>query len=459
MKNRVAVLFLSGLLSAGFECRAQTGSQEPTSAPARSPGAVLRLSLKDAVDIALGAEGNPRVQIAAETVNQSKSRSAEARSALLPNLEGSVGQLNRTANLQAYGLTFRLSSLGFQFPTLVGPYDLFDARATASQSAFDLSAIRRYQASRTGISQAQSEDENVQDLITSAVARAYLSAVRADAAVETARANLKLAQDLLDLASSLKAAGSATGIEVTRARVQLAHEKQSALVAETERRQAYFQLLNSMGMDLTTPVELTQPLAFLPVDVTATDQALKIAFETRNDWKAQVKREETAELSYSAVKWERLPSIGLFGDYGTIGTSINDAIPTRTYGFTVKIPVFDGGRRDARRTESASQLRQERLRTHELHDRIDLEVRTAVDNLKSSIDLVKTAEEGLALAESELAQAERRYRAGVGTSLEVTDAQTRLQRARDDTILALYAYNLSRIDLGTAMGTIRRLIQ
>jgi outer membrane protein len=459
MTNRVAVLLLAGLLSAGMECRSETGGQEPVSAPGRSPGAVLRISLKDAVDIALSAGGNPRVRISEEAVNQSKSRSAEARSALLPNVEGSVGQSNRTTNLEAYGLTFRLSSLGFQFPTLVGPYDLFDARATASQSAFDLSAIRRYQASRTGISQAQSEDENVQDQITSAVARAYLGAVRADAAVETAKANLKLARDLLDLASNRKAAGSATGIEVTRARVQLAHEQQSSLVAENERRRAYFELLNSMGMDLTTPLELTQPLAFLPVNVTATDQALKIAFETRSDWKAQVKREESAELTCSSVKWERLPSVGLYGDYGTIGTSANNAIPTRIYGFTVRIPVFDGGRRDARRAESASQLRQEHLRTRELHDRIDLEVRTAIDNLKSSMDLVKTAEEGLALAETELAQAERRYRAGVGTSLEVTDAQTRLQRARDDRILALYAYNLSRIDLGTATGTIRRLIQ
>jgi outer membrane protein len=459
MKNRVAVLLLSGLLSAGLECSAQTEGREPAAVPARSAGSVLRLSLKEAVDIALGTEGNPRVRLAEETVNQSKSRSAQARSALLPNLEASVGQSNRTQNLQAYGLMLRLPIPGFQFPTLVGPYDVFDARATASQSAFDLSSIRRYQASRAGIDQAQSESENVQDLVTNGVARAYLAAVRADAAIETAGSNLRLAQDLLDLASSMKNAGSATGIEVTRARVQLSQARQRTLVAENERQRAYFQLLNSIGMDLTTPVELTQALAFLPVDVTATDQALKIAFETRNDWKAQVKREQSVELTYSAAKWERLPSVGLFGDYGTIGTSINDAIPTRTYGFMVKVPVFDGGRRDARRGETASQLRQERLRTHELHDQIELEVRTALDNLKSSIDMVKTAEEGLALAGSELAQAERRYKAGVGTSLEVTDAQTRLQHARDDRILALYYYNLSRIDLGTAMGTIRRMIQ
>ncbi len=459
MKNLVAVLLLSGLLSTGVECRPQTGSQHPASAPTRPPGTVLRLSLKEAVDIALGAGGNPRVGIAEETVSQSKSRSAQVRSALLPNVDGSVGQSNRTENLEAFGLGFRLPILGIQFPTFVGPFNVFDARATASQSAFDLSAIRRYQASRTGIDQAESETENAQDVITGGVARAYLAAVRADASVETASANVRLAKDLLDLASSLKTAGSATGIEVTRAQVQLSQARQSALVAENGRRRAYFLLLNSIGMDLTTPVELTEALAFLPVDVTAPDQALKIAFDTRNDWKAQAKREESAELTYSSIKWERLPSVGLFGDYGTIGTSINNAIPTRTYGFTVRVPVFDGGRRDARRGEAASQLRQERLRTHELHDQIDLEVRTALDNLKSSIDLVKTAEEGLALSENELAQAERRYRAGVGTSVEVTDAQTRLQRARDDRILALYYYNLSRIDLGTAMGTIRRMIQ
>lgn len=459
MKIHIAVSLLSALLSAGLECRPQVRDQESAPASAHSSGTVLRLSLREAVDIALGAEGNPRVRMAEETVDQSKSRSAQVRAALLPNLEASVAQSNRTQNLQAYGLLLRNPIPGFQFPTLVGPYGMFDARATASQSAFDLSSIRRYQASRSGVNQAQSESENVQDLVTSVVARAYLAAIRADAAVETANANLKLARDLLELASSMKSAGSATGIEITRARVQLAHEQQRTLVAGNERRQAYLQLLKSLGMDLTTPVELTQPLAFLPVEMTEADQALKIGFETRNDWKAQVKREESAELTYSAAKWERLPSVGLFGDYGTIGTSINNAIPTRAYGFLIKVPVFDGGRRDARRAEASSQLRQERLRTHELHDQIELEIRTALDNLKSSVDLVRAAEEGLALAGDELAQAERRYRAGVGTSLEVTDAQTRLQRARDDRILALYYYNISRIDLGTATGTIRQLIQ
>jgi outer membrane protein TolC len=120
--------------------------------------------------------------------------------------------------------------------------------------------------------------------------------------------------------------------------------------------------------------------------------------------------------------------------------------------------VFDGGRRDARRAETASQMREERIRTADLKDQIDLDVRLALDSLRSADDQVKTAEEGLGLSEQELAQAERRYKAGVANSVEVTDAQTRLSRARDNRIEALYNYNVARIDLGTAMGTIDSML-
>jgi outer membrane protein TolC len=94
-----------------------------------------------------------------------------------------------------------------------------------------------------------------------------------------------------------------------------------------------------------------------------------------------------------------------------------------------------------------------------LRDQIELDVRLALDGMHSADAQVKTAEEGLTLAENELAQAERRYKAGVTNSIEVTDAQTRLARARDNRINALYNYNLARIDLGAAMGTIQSMIQ
>jgi len=166
-------------------------------------------------------------------------------------------------------------------------------------------------------------------------------------------------------------------------------------------------------------------------------------------------------LNANSVKLERLPSLYAYADYGSTGTNgdIVSLLPTRDYGFTLRVPIFDGGRRDARRAEAASQFRQERVRTNDLNEQVELEIRTALDSLHSAEEQLKVAEEGLTLSDSELTQARRRFEAGVASNLEVTDAQTRLERARDNRIAALFSYNVARIDLGRAMGNVRRMIQ
>ena len=94
-----------------------------------------------------------------------------------------------------------------------------------------------------------------------------------------------------------------------------------------------------------------------------------------------------------------------------------------------------------------------------MKEQIELDVRLALDSLATAQEQVKVAKEGLELAENELAQAQRRYAAGVATGLEVTDAQTRLARARDNQTTALYGYNVARLDLAQATGGVRSLVQ
>jgi outer membrane protein TolC len=444
---------MAGLLLATLS--AILGAQ-PAAGPAKR---TLQLGLKQAVDIALAPEGNARIQLAEELIYQAQTRSAQSRAALLPNLDASISEQNRTLNLSAIGIQIPVPIPGFRLPRLVGPFNTFDARATLSQSIFDLSSIRRFQASRVGISVAEAERESARDQVTGQVAKFYLWALRTDVEVAAGRANVELAEALLKLALHQKEAGTGMGVEVTRARVQLANERQRLLVAENERKQAYMELLRAMGLELDVPLDLTDKLLYTPMDAITVEQALAIAVETRADLKAQEQRAASAELSYRATKMERLPSVVGFADYGSIGSSIDNAVPTRTYGFSVRLPLFDGGRRDARRAENRSQLRQERIKTADLRQQIDLEIRLALNSLSSAEDQVKVAQEGLELAQTELAQARRRYEAGLASSVEVTDAQTRLARARDNQISALFNYNLARINLGQAMGAIRSMIK
>ena len=422
----------------------------------------LQLSLKRAVEMALSPEGNTRVQLAGESVKQAETRSAQARAALLPDFEGSLSYQNQTVNLAAFGIQLYIPIPNFQLPTLVGPFDVFDARATAQQSVFDFSSIRRFQASKVAVTAAKTDADSTDEQVAGQVARAYLAALRADANVEAVKSNVTLAEAVLKQAENLKSAGTGTGIEVTRARVQLSDQQQRLLVAVNDRRRAHLQLLRTMGMRLDTTLELTDRLQYVPVDALTLEQAQARALNSRPDLKAQQEREQSARLTNAATKMERLPSLAAFANYGSIGaigTGNDHILPTRTYGFSLKVPVFDGGRRDARRAETLSQYRAEKIRTNDLKEQVELDVRLALDSLNSAEDQVKVAQEGLQLSENELTQARRRYDAGVAVGLEVTDAQTRLERAQDNRIAALFNYNLARIDLAQAMGAVRREIR
>jgi outer membrane protein TolC len=454
--KRLLILLIVSLIHPRAAVALDDAAAASSSEIQESPS-LLRLSLKRAVEIALAPDGNTRIALAEESIRIARARSAQSRSALLPTIEGSVGQQNITRNLEAFGIRFSLPIPGASFPSFVGPFNVFDARVTLTQPLLDLPAIRRLQASRAGVELARAENGSAQDQVRALVARSYLAAIRARDSLETERANVKLAEALLDLAVDRKNAGTATGIEVTRARVQLANERQRLLVAENESRAAHLKLMEVLGLKMDAHLELTEPLVRHPVDAQTPADALQTALESRLDWKAQQEREESRRLLHSAAGMERLPSIRAFADYGSIGTSIDRAVPTRAYGVLVRIPVFEGGRIESHRVESGAELQQEKARTLELRRRIELEIRLALDALRSAAAQIQAAEEGQSLAENELAQARRRYEAGMTSNIEITDAQTRLQRARENTINALFNHNLARIDLMAAMGTIRKI--
>src|SRR5262245_50486306 len=105
-------------------------------------GQPRQLSLSNAIQAAL--ENNANVQITEELQIQAAARAKEQRAALLPNVNGTAGYVNRTVNLGSQGIRFS----GFPIPTTVGPFGTFDVRAQFTEPVLDFSLIRRYQSAR-----------------------------------------------------------------------------------------------------------------------------------------------------------------------------------------------------------------------------------------------------------------------------------------------------------------------
>jgi outer membrane protein TolC len=417
----------------------------------------MPLSFSKSIEIALAPDGNTKVQLAAEAIREAQARKAEARSALLPNVDASWTSQSFTNDLATFGLQITIPIPGFRIPTFVGPISTYDLRATATQTVFDLSSIRRLQSAGATVSAAKLDSQESRLQAAASAGKAYLNAARAETAVRTALANVELAERELRLAQQQKEAGTATGLDITRAQVEQQTEKQRLIAAREDRETSRLNLLRAMNLNLDLDFELTDKLKYEPVEIPDPAKAVQTAIGNRPDLKAQNERERSAKLSYDAAKFERLPSVSAFGNYGDIGLDPTILRPTRTAGVSLRLPIFDGGRRDAQRAEASSELRSEAIRSRDARQQAELEVRTSIEALRSTDEQARVRMEALQLSEKELAQAQRRFENGVATNLEVTDAQTRLARAREDNDTAVYALRAARIDLAAALGDINQI--
>lgn len=412
--------------------------------------AQLPLSLKKAMEMAAAPDGNVRVALAREAIAQAEARRGLAAGALLPVVDSSFAYQNFTRNLSAFGVRISVPLPGFTFPTLAGPFDSLDIRGSAAMPLLDLAAWRRLKAAQAQVSAVKQDLAAATRQTEGAVARAYVNALRAEAAVDAARANVALAERVLKLARSQKDAGTGTGLDITRAEVQAANEAQRLLAAQEDRRIAVLQLLRLIGIAMDGEVQLTDRLRDEgPVSQEAA-QVVALARQHRAELAAQQDRVRGARLQYESTKLDRLPAASAFGDYGTTGLAGESLQPTHTFGISVKIPVFNGKANGERRAEAGTLLRMEEIRARDAAQQVELEARTALATLESAAAQAKVAREALRLSEKELEQSQRRYEAGVASSLELTDAQTRVARSREAQAASLARYNAALVDLDIA---------
>lgn len=452
-KHRLVVWRVVSLVLAAVICGMATELVSAEESERNPPE--LKLSLRDAIQAAI--DSNVNVRLLKERIAAAQAHANTSLGALLPNVGGYLNGRNQTVNLAAFGLpASRLAGLGLT-RSVTDPFEVYDARATLVQNIFSLSLIQRWRAAKTGVDVAGLEAEVTKRDVMAMVGLLYIEALRADEAVKARQADIELAQQLFKLARDRKAAGIATGLDVTREEVQLENDRQRLLVAQNDQESARLNLIRALGIDFDIRLVLTDELKFLPVEGQPAEQALATAREQRLELRAQENRQRLASLSLSSVTSERIPALSLNGDYGWIGLKPEDALSTRSIGLTLSVPIFDGGQRESRISENRSRVRQESIRMKDVSDQVTLEVRNALLTLESSTQQVGVAARGMELALKELTFAKDRFAAGLTTNIEVTNAQTSVARARDNQIEALFRFNASRINLARAKGEIEKL--
>jgi outer membrane protein len=412
---------------------------------AGSPGS-LQLTLKQAVQLAL--KQNPQRVIAQLLVAESDRNRQIARAALLPQ-----------ANMAASGSVnqYNLQSIERSKRNDAGPFQVVEAGPAFSQTLLNLPLIRGYQIGREGTRQARADEQTTREIVVNAVVDQYLLILRALATRDAANARVALAQRLYEQATELQKTGIGLNIDTVRANVELQNERQNLIDAETQTHTTKYDLAALLDLPRDQDLEVADRLDFYDLPALDRQSLLNQALASRPEIRSLNSQQRIAKLTTDSAGEQRLPQLDFSGFWYYQGSRFDNGIPAYTYEISLQFPLFTGGR--IRAEEAHAKLEEQHVAEtrRQLEAQIVDQVRSALDELTAARNSVDVASLGLQLAQEEVAQAQRRFQAGVTTNVEVITAQDALARASDNQIGALYQFNLSRASLARATGEIEAM--
>lgn len=406
----------------------------------------LKLSVLDVIKRAL--EHNLGVLLAEEDASGAAGNRSVALSELLPHISGRVSQERRKTNLEAFGFPLRE-----EFPRIVGPFSVFDARVFLSQTVLDMSAANDLRAAEHSLTAERHSVRSARDLVVLVAANIYLQTLATGARAATARAQLETATSLHQQALSLRQGGLVAGIDVVRAEVRMSTERQRVTAATNEFEKSKLQLARIIGLPIGQTFEVSQDIPFVPVPEMTLEEALARAYKERPDYLAAQERVQAAEASRRAIVGEALPSVKVTADYGAIGLHITSALPTFSIVGALSVPIFEGGRVQGRLAQADAELRTRRAQAEDAKAEIYYDVRTAFLDLKATDEELQTATRARELADQQLTQSRDRFAAGVTSNIEVVQSQEAVAQASEQYIAALYGFNVAKAMLARSLGT------
>ncbi len=411
----------------------------------RASGQVLRLSLAQAVS--RGLQANLAALLASSQTASARAGRLAALSGLLPHVQAQAYDLRQKVSLAAFGINFP------GVPPIIGPFNVADARLYLHENLLSLSNFQQWRAARAGAQAAASSYRQIRNLVVEAVSDQYQLTLADAASLAAAQAQLATATQAWRQARDKEKSGLVNALDVVRAQVQRAAERQRVIAARYALAGQRLRFARMIGLPEGQRYILTDRLQALPPAPPLNPRAaVAEAWRRRPDLLAAAQAVRAAQLSAAAARDRRVPQFSLDANYGTIGHTFTADHPTFVVEGSLSMPLFAGGQIRAATAAARQRLRRARERLADLRAAVAEQVRLALLNLQSSYHQARVAAQARAYATQELQLARDRFHAGVADNLDEVRAEQALAQANQGYIASLYQYNAARAALATALG-------
>ncbi len=415
-----------------------TDAQQPASAPparpqGSAPGAGQTLTLKDAE--ALAVKNNPQISVSRLVALASQQVTREVKSSFWPTAVADFTGVDAEANS-------RISAGGLNNPII---YERAAGGVTVSQLITDFGRTQNLAASAS--LSAKAEQQNAlatKQQILLAVNQAFFNALQTHAVLKVAEQTVNARQVVADQIGALAKNKLKSDLDLSFANVNLAQAKLLLLDAQNNDKAALANLSAVLGYPNLQDFVLQdagEAGAPPPADI---DGLINTAFMTRPELLALDFEYRSAQKFKTAERDLMLPSLRAVGTVG--GAPVrNDHLPSwyGAVGANLDVPIFSGFLYSARAHEADLRSQAARDRLADLRNRISRDVRTSWLSANNAFQRLAVSQQLLEQAQLGLELAQARYKLGLGSIVELSQAQLQATQAEIGSAQAGYDYRLA----------------
>jgi len=389
----------------------------------------------------LAVRYHPSMRVADATLASSNAVVTQAYSSYYPVIAASAGD-TRTGGTSILSPTIPARTLW---------YDSYAVAFTLQQTVFDFGRTISRVSVNSNLSDASAYDvQSTRNTVVMNAQLAFLALVAAERIVTVNEQSVAQAQEHLDQSKAFFSVGRRPQYDVTSAELVLANAKVNLIKAKNQERVARLQLESAIGLH----PRKQYAVAVLPAsekNLMPLDSAKANTIAYRPELQAAKMRIASSDAQVSAAWTQHMPSIVASGAYNWNGYAF-PLLSKWNVGLMLSLPIFQGFNVSAQVEQARANADATRASTDVLMESVMLEVEQnylavneAAERIAASSKLEDQARENLDLAEG-------RYTSGVGSPIEITDAQVTLANAQITRIQADYDYQSSLIRLRRAMG-------
>jgi outer membrane protein TolC len=393
--------------------------------------------------IAIALKNHPTIKGAAGSFKASQSRVSEARSGYYPQADLSNGY----SRIHPSGAS---GNLGSGKTT----YDEYQSSFNLNETLFDFGKTSaQVDVQSFGADAARADLDNTTSLIVLGVKQAYYGILQSMQSRDAYSQTVVQFQQHLDQAKRFYEVGTKPKIDVTNAEVDLSQAKLNLLKADNALRIAKISLNNAMGVPDAPAYEVKDSTSYqdYPIDLAT---ALKRGYDARGDLVSATAKREAAERSIDLARTGYYPVLLGNAGYGWTGQDF-PLDKQWTVGATLNFPLFSGFLTRSQVEEARANLEVARANEEYIRQGIRFDVEQAFSNLTDVRERIVLSELTVKQAKENRELAQGRYAAGVGNTIEVTDALVLEINAKTAYINAMSDYHLAVASLEKAMGVNR----